>query len=144
MIDKDLKTSKTLNFEIRCFYHTTKGNLYRYIIDTHVGDEKLEFQAEARESYQLAVNEAYNLDSTNPVKLILALNYSVYLYDCENTISQAIKTARLSYESALHEIENLDEKKYQETALIIQLIRDNLKIWEYDAAEESSTDSSSD
>lgn len=76
-----------------------------------------------------ATKDPGGLASTNPVRLGLALNYSVFHYEIANNPVAACQIAKTSFDLALLELENLSEENYKDSALIMQLLRDNLTLW---------------
>ena len=61
-----------------------KGDYWRYIAEYASGAEKDGAAKEAEKAYDIAHKEATtddNLSSTHPLRLGLALNYSVYHYE---------------------------------------------------------------
>ena len=76
-------------------------------------------------SYETAmkIGKEEKLQSTNPIMLGLALNFSVFYYEIENDSQKACDLAREAYN------EMLSESDYKDTTLIMQLLRDNLTLW---------------
>jgi len=69
------------------------------------------------------------LDTTHPIRLGLALNYSVFYYEICNQPDQACQLAKKAFDDAISEIDNLQEESYKDSTLIMQLLRDNLTLW---------------
>ena len=68
--------------EAKVFYYKMEGDYYRYISEFSRGGEKEEASKKAQKSYQEAYTVAErDLDPTHPIRLGLALNYSVYYYE---------------------------------------------------------------
>src|SRR5215475_8671501 len=70
--------------------------------------------------------------STHPVRLGLALNFSVFYYEILNSPERACRLARAAFDDALNEIDACAEESYKESSLIMQLLRDNLTLWTSD------------
>lgn len=70
----------------KVFYWKLKGDYYRYVCEFEKGDKQKEMKVKAREAYQNAmdIGQKENLESTNPIMLGLALNFSVFYYEIEN------------------------------------------------------------
>ena len=84
----------------------------------------------AEEYYRKAMDIAEaNLEATNPTRVGLALNYSVCLYEISGKPREACNLAKKAFDEAVENLDNLDEEKYKDTTLIMQLLRDNLTIW---------------
>jgi hypothetical protein len=76
------------------------------------------------------------LPPTNPIRLGLALNYSVFFYEILNEPQQACGLAKTAFDDAISELDSLQEEQYKDATLIMQLIRDNLTLWTSDGGEE--------
>ena len=70
------------------------------------------------------------MSDVNPTLLGLYLNYSVFLYEITRQSEEARAMATKAFENAMKMLENLPEKDYQDSVSILQLIRDNLRLWE--------------
>ena len=90
---------------------------------------------EAQDSYREAVQESEKLKSTHPIRLGLALNYSVFYYEILNSPDIACKFAKRAFEYAIADLDTLDEDDYRDSATIMQLLRDNLTLWTSDLNE---------
>ena len=77
-------------------------------------------------------NVASGLPSTHPIRLGLALNYSVFHYEIRNKPDEACKLAKKAFDDAIAELDNLSEDSYKDSTLIMQLLRDNLTLWTSD------------
>ena len=87
-------------------------------------------------SYKEAMNVAKSeLLVTHPIRLGLALNFSVFYYEVLNNPEEACKMARQAFEDAIAELDNVSEDSYKDSTLIMQLLRDNLTLWTSDEAE---------
>ena len=58
-----------------------KGDYYRYLAEVASAEKKKEVVKNSYESYKEASEVSGKLDSTHPVRLGLALNYSVFFYE---------------------------------------------------------------
>merc|ERR1739845_142544 len=94
------------------------------------GDSKSKASENARAAYQEAANVAEkDLAVTHPIRLGLALNYSVFQYEVLGSPDEACKMARTAFEDAIAELDNVSEDSYKDSTLIMQLLRDNLTLW---------------
>merc|ERR1712048_592769 len=119
--------------ESKVFYQKMKADYYRYIAEFSDGDAK----AKAAENARLAYGEAHkvaekDLAVTHPIRLGLALNYSVFQYEVLSNPDEACKMARTAFEDAIAELDNVAEDSYKDSTLIMQLLRDNLTLWTSD------------
>lgn len=72
------------------------------------------------------------MKTTHPIRLGLALNYSVFYYEILGSPDHACKLAKNAFDSAISDLENLEEEEYRDSATIMQLLRDNLTLWTSD------------
>eukprot|EP00391_Amoebophrya_sp_Ameob2_P005066 CAMPEP_0178987216 /NCGR_PEP_ID=MMETSP0795-20121207/3143_1 /TAXON_ID=88552 /ORGANISM="Amoebophrya sp., Strain Ameob2" /LENGTH=138 /DNA_ID=CAMNT_0020678377 /DNA_START=247 /DNA_END=663 /DNA_ORIENTATION=+ len=72
------------------------------------------------------------LVTTSPIRLGLALNFSVFYYEVLNRSDEACKLARQAFEDAIAELDSVAEDVYKDATLIMQLLRDNLTLWTSD------------
>jgi 14-3-3 protein epsilon len=129
LLDKSLIT-KASSPEAQVFYLKMKGDYYRYISEYTSGDDNKKAGEKAGEAYKKAFEEAQEkLKTTHPIRLGLALNYSVYFYEVINNPSKACQLAKEAFDNAIGDIEQIDEDQYKDATTIMQLIRDNLTLW---------------
>ena len=77
LIDMNLlKNSKS--HESNVFFHKMKGDYYRYLSEFYVQEERMTVINNAHNSYYTARNEAEDLETTDPIRLGLALNFSIF------------------------------------------------------------------
>merc|ERR1712007_92829 len=70
---------KASSDETKVFYHKMKADYYRYMAEFNDGDAKKQAAEDARKSYEDASQVAgTGLAVTHPIRLGLALNYSVF------------------------------------------------------------------
>merc|ERR1711907_215976 len=72
------------------------------------------------------------LPPTDPIRLGLALNYSVFHYEIQNAPEEACALAKKAFDDAIAELDTLSEESYKDSTLIMQLLRDNLTLWTSD------------
>lgn len=66
---------------------------------------------------------------THPIRLGLALNFSVFYYEILNSPDRACHLAKQAFDDAIAELDSLSEESYRDSTLIMQLLRDNLTLW---------------
>merc|ERR1712151_568420 len=136
VLDQDL-IKKASNGESKVFYQKMKADYYRYIAEFTEGDKKSAAAESARKAYQEAAEVAEkDLAVTHPIRLGLALNYSVFMYEVLQNPDEACKMARTAFEDAIAELDNVAEDSYKDSTLIMQLLRDNLTLWTSDEGAE--------
>merc|ERR1711941_43675 len=125
--------AKASNGESKVFYQKMKADYYRYIAEYKDGDKKKDAAESARQAYEAAQEVAQkDLAVTHPIRLGLALNYSVFQYEVLSNPDEACKMARTAFEDAIAELDNVAEDSYKDSTLIMQLLRDNLTLWTSD------------
>ncbi|ONM10719.1 14-3-3-like protein GF14 nu, partial [Zea mays] len=132
LIDSHLVPSSTAA-ESKVFYLKMKGDYHRYLAEFKTGAER----KEAAESTMIAYNAAQDialaeLASTHPIRLGLALNFSVFYYEILNSPDKACNLARQAFDEAISQLDTLGEDSYKDSTLIMQLLRDNLTLWSAD------------
>merc|ERR1712226_321669 len=121
------------NAESIVFYQKMKADYHRYIAEFKDADEKKKAAENARLAYEEAFKVAgKDLAVTHPIRLGLALNYSVFQYEVLENPDEACKLARTAFEDAIAELDNVAEESYKDSTLIMQLLRDNLTLWTSD------------
>merc|ERR1711948_118446 len=124
---------KASNGESKVFYQKMKADYYRYIAEFPEGDKKSKAAESARAAYADAQAVAEkDLAVTHPIRLGLALNFSVFQYEVLGAPEEACKMARTAFEEAIAELDNVAEDSYKDSTLIMQLLRDNLTLWTSD------------
>ena len=126
---------KAANPEAKVFYLKMQGDYYRYLGEVKQNAEKKDVIDKAQDSYKKAQEEAEQLKSTHPIRLGLALNYSVFYYEIQGSPDVALTLARKAFDSAIQELDTLQEEEYRDSATIMQLLRDNLTLWTSDLVE---------
>ena len=122
--------------ECKVFYYKMKGDYYRYIAEYTDGEGKNKAAQSAKEAYEEASKvAATDLVVTHPIRLGLALNFSVFHYEVLSNPEEACKMARQAFEDAIAELDSVSEDSYKDSTLIMQLLRDNLTLWTSDEGE---------
>lgn len=124
--------------DAKVFFLKMKGDYYRYIAEYISGEEKEKTSVKAFDSYMKAYDLAkVELKTTNPIRLGLALNYSVFYYEIKEDSKEACNIAKTAFDDAIADIENIDESHYKDSTTIMQLMRDNLTLWTSEMADDS-------
>lgn len=111
--------------------------LRRYLAEFQNGDVRKDSAAKALDAYSSASSIAANdLPPTHPIRLGLALNFSVFYYEILNSPDRACHLAKQAFDDAIAELDTLSEESYKDSTLIMQLLRDNLTLWTSDQPEQ--------
>ena len=136
LIDSSL-VPKASNTEAEVFYFKMKGDYYRYISEYTSGEKRDKAGNNAHDAYKSATERAEkDLKTTHPIRLGLALNYSVFHYEVKNDPSKACQLAKQAFDDAIADIDQIEEDQYKDATTIMQLIRDNLTLWTSELEEE--------
>lgn len=126
----DSLVPKSVDKESDVFYYKMKGDYFRYLAEFYVDDQKKEASQKAFDAYTTATETAQkNLQPTHPIRLGLALNFSVFYYEIALKREVACSLARRAFDEAIAELDTLNEDSYKDSTLIMQLLRDNLALW---------------
>jgi len=112
--------------ESKVFFAKMKGDYYRYKAEwEHVVAVRMDAAQKCLEAYQQATDIArQHLKSTHPIRLGLALNFSVFYYEILQEQRIAQKMAKQAFDEAIETLDELSEDSYKDTTLIMQLLRD--------------------
>jgi len=135
LLDTKLIAGAKNSPEASVFYLKMKADYYRYLAEFAKEDTKSEHSTKAESAYKSATESAEGLAPTHPIRLGLALNYSVFLYEVQNKMKEACDLAPTAFDDAIAELDTLDEESYKDSTLIMQLLRDNLTLWTSDDSE---------
>ncbi|CAK9133243.1 unnamed protein product [Ilex paraguariensis] len=136
VIDEHLIPSCTAG-ESTVFYYKMKGDYYRYLAEFKMGNDRKEVADLSLKAYEAATSSAEaELPPTHPIRLGLALNFSVFYYEIMNSAERACHLAKQAFDEAISELDSLNEESYKDSTLIMQLLRDNLTLWTSDIPED--------
>ncbi|GAB5580682.1 14-3-3 protein epsilon isoform X2 [Prionailurus iriomotensis] len=119
--------------ESKVFYYKMKGDYHRYLAEFATGNDRKEAAENSLVAYKAASDIAMTeLPPTHPIRLGLALNFSVFYYEILNSPDRACRLAKAAFDDAIAELDTLSEESYKDSTLIMQLLRDNLTLWTSD------------
>jgi len=114
--------------ECQVFYLKMIGDYYRYLTEAFRDND--EYKSSCNKHYGEAMDLAKeHLEATHPTRLGLALNYSVCHYEILDQKSDACTLAKEAFDEAIEKLDSLNDASYKDSTLIMQLLRDNLTIW---------------
>jgi len=130
LVDKHLVPAAT-SAESKVFFYKLKGDYHRYVAEYEAASHRKEAAEQALTAYTKAYDVASSeLASTHPIRLGLALNFSVFYYEILQQADKACTLAKEAFDSALQGLDTVnDEDAYKDSTLIMQLLRDNLTLW---------------
>jgi len=136
VLDQHLIPTATTG-ESKVFYYKMKGDYHRYLAEFASGNTRKEAAENSLIAYKSASDIAVNeLAPTHPIRLGLALNFSVFYYEILNSPDRACILAKQAFDDAIAELDTLSEDSYKDSTLIMQLLRDNLTLWTSDMSNE--------
>lgn len=114
-------------------FRCRKGDYHRYLAEFATGNDRKEAAENSLVAYKAASDIAMTeLPPTHPIRLGLALNFSVFYYEILNSPDRACRLAKAAFDDAIAELDTLSEESYKDSTLIMQLLRDNLTLWTSD------------
>ncbi|GFR93383.1 14-3-3 protein zeta [Elysia marginata] len=126
------------HYDSHVFYLKMQGDYYRYLSEVSVGEDRKANVLKSNEAYQKATEIAkQKMLPTHPIRLGLALNFSVFYYEIMNEPEDACKLAKAAFDEAIAQLDQLNEESYKDSTLIMQLLRDNLTLWTSDSQAEA-------
>lgn len=103
------------------------GDYGRNIADVSPG-----YTTKTKDYYQQAMVLAEALPATDPIKLGLALNFSVFVYGMLKDTKTACQIAEKAFDGAMADRDRLEP----DSTRIMQLMQDNLSLWKSEAEDE--------
>ncbi|CAL9201180.1 unnamed protein product [Musa hybrid cultivar] len=157
LLDSRLIPAAAAAADSKVFYLKMKGDYYRYLAEFKTGSERKDAAENTFSAYKTAQvlflqtlirfipRHLYGiwqdvalaeLAPTHPIRLGLALNFSVFYYEILNSSDKACDLAKQAFDEAIAELDTLGEESYKDSTLIMQLLRDNLTLWTSDMQED--------
>jgi len=133
--------------ESKVFYQKMKGDYHRYTAEFSEGDKRKKAAEEALSAYQAAYDIAQaskDINPCHPIRLGLALNFSVFYYEIIASPEKACKLAKSAFDEAVEMLDQISEESYRDATLIMQLLRDNLRLWSGDDDDDDAGDDEDD
>lgn len=129
-IDDSLLT-RANDDESKVFYHKMKADYFRYIAENIEPERKKSYADKSLSSYDEAMKISSNLDITNPIRLGLALNFSVFYYEVIGDQEKACVIAKETIAKANEPLSNVDvdDEEHKDAISIINLLQENLNMW---------------
>lgn len=123
--------------ESKVFYLKLKGDYFRYVAEYSIGKE---FNA-ACDSADKAYREAYeiaekDLPIVNTTRLGVSLNFSIFYYEVRGLKEEGCIIAKNAFNEAMKILDDLERVKAKDSLLLIQLLKENLILWENEMNDE--------
>ena len=115
--------------ESKAFFQKMIGDYYRYVAESAAADKIEEVKGGALEGYCQADALSKGLNACNPIRLGLALNYSVFQYEVLDDKKKACELGEAALTEALEKIDDVDEETFRDAKSIIELLKENLSLW---------------
>jgi 14-3-3 protein epsilon len=123
--------------ETRAFFYKMAGDYYRYVAECAQADKIQVVKDGALENYKKASETSASLNACNPIRLGLALNFSVFQYEVMNNHKQACELGEQALSDALEKIDDVDEETFRDAKSIIELLKENLSLWKEEEANDN-------
>merc|ERR1719271_2036265 len=92
--------------ESKVFYLKMKGDYHRYLAEFKIGQERKEAAEQTLIAYKAAQDISLEeLAPTHPIRLGLALNFSVFYYEILNSPERACHLAKQSFDDSIAELD---------------------------------------
>ena len=131
--DNCLKLAK--DDESKAFFQKMIGDYYRYVAESAKDSKLEEVKNGALKGYEQAKNLSESLNACNPIRLGLALNFSVFYYEVMNNHKIACELGEKALADALEKIDEVDEETFRDAKSIIELLKENLSLWKEEEGE---------
>lgn len=115
--------------EGKAFFLKMVGDYFRYMAESAQGDKLAHARDGALQHYKEAETVGKDLPACNPIKLGLALNFSVFYYEVMQDNKQACNLAETALQEAMNKIDDVDEETFRDAKSIIELLKENLTLW---------------
>jgi 14-3-3 protein epsilon len=136
IIDDSLVPNSTSE-EAKVLYYKMKGDYNRFLSEFQIGDTWKESAGGALEAYQAASGIATSdLPPAHPLRLRLALNFSVFYYAILNSPDQARQIAKAALDDAISEIDTLCLEYEMDSGLMMRRLQENCFFLTYDLPED--------
>jgi 14-3-3 protein epsilon len=118
------------DIEYKIYFLKMRGDYFRYPCEFLKDEEFAICLSSAEKSYKEAYELAEKfLPISSITRLGTALNYSVLLFEIKDQREEATLIAKASLDEGLKVLDELEKNKQKDTILIIQLLMENLMLW---------------
>lgn len=111
---------------------------YSYVAGSAKGATLEEVKDGALEGYRQAEQLSKSLHAFNPIRLGLALDYSVFHYEFMNNHKKTCELGEQALTDSLEKIDDVDEEILRDAKSIIDLFKEKLSLWKEEEAKKQS------
>ncbi|KAH7232443.1 14-3-3 protein [Fusarium solani] len=116
--------------ESMALYYKMKGDYSRYLTEFVSGEKHNLAVTSAYNAYKIAAYIAQTeFTATHPLRLGLAVNFSVFYYRILNSRDRARCLAKHAFDDAKAELDALTKESDGDSILLMQLLYNNLTLW---------------
>ena len=126
VINSKVNPNSVKNKESSVLYYKLKGDYYRYLSTFF---ESKEYSQNALVSYKKSTELAESLSPINPIKIDLALSFSVFNYDVLKNTEDAISIATEALNEGVERLNEISDVDAKDASISLQMLKDNLENW---------------
>lgn len=116
--------------ETKVFLYKMQGDYQRYLAEFSAAELRGKFAEDAHGSYKQASEIAVaKMRPADPIRLGLALNFSVFYYEIFSSPEKACQLAKAAFDDAISRLDDIPADVAKDSSTIMQLLRDNLQLW---------------
>lgn len=142
IIEQLIKRTKSgKDVESQVFFTKMIADYNRYMCEFVDGDKRDHYVQTASDQYEAALKMSESLNPCSPLRLGIELNMSVFQYEIKNDTKTAILIAHDSYDKIEKQLQTLQNAgdEYNDAATIMQLLYENLNMWNKELQEQQGT-----
>lgn len=125
LLDKYL-INKASSPDSKVLYLKLKGDYNRYLAMFFSNSE---YSKNALLAYKQATSNSESLSCINPIKIDLALSFSVFYYDVVKNVEEALNIASEALNEGIEKLEKIEDNDMKEATTSLQMLKDNIDNW---------------
>ena len=121
--------------EVKVYYLKMKGDYYRYQAEYQTVPENedrysMDSVRNAFNAYEQASEIALSeFPTTHPLRLAIALNFSVFFYEVMKSSERAMLIAEMAYKDGITDLCTVEGDFKKETEKLLNMINENITLW---------------
>lgn len=121
------------------YYNKLKGDYHRYLAEIAPRpDIREDYVNKAKTCYESAfIAHDESISPSEPLYMCFILNYSVFLAEMLGLKRDAIERLESVFDDAFKSMDNLQPEDYKESAMLLQVFKDNINMWKNDRLRET-------